>query len=135
MAKTRRKKINKSPSRPYRNAKAFIATGADMITTAACADAPRSCACATKTTSASRRFGPSWSCRKSRRRPGEPATPREPDQQAPGHLRGAPVHWHRAQQGLPDARREARRRGTQARRAHGAGCQGGQARGRPDGAK
>jgi hypothetical protein len=34
MAKTRRKKINKSPSRPYRNAKAFIADRGDMITTA-----------------------------------------------------------------------------------------------------
>jgi hypothetical protein len=33
MAKTRRKKINKSPLRPYRNAKAFVADKGDMITT------------------------------------------------------------------------------------------------------
>lgn len=34
MAKTRRKKINKSPGKPYRNAKAFIADPGDMIATA-----------------------------------------------------------------------------------------------------
>lgn len=33
MAKTRRKKINKSPGRPYRNAKAFVADKGDMVTT------------------------------------------------------------------------------------------------------
>lgn len=33
MAKTRRKKINQSPGRPYRNAKAFVADKGDMITT------------------------------------------------------------------------------------------------------
>lgn len=33
MAKTRRKKINQSPGRPYRNAKTFVADKGDMITT------------------------------------------------------------------------------------------------------
>lgn len=33
MAKTRRKKINKSPGRPYQNARAFVADKGDMVTT------------------------------------------------------------------------------------------------------
>lgn len=33
MAKTRRKKLNRSPGKPYRNARAFIALKGDMITT------------------------------------------------------------------------------------------------------
>lgn len=34
MAKTRRTKTNKSPIRPYRNAKAFVAVKGDMVTVA-----------------------------------------------------------------------------------------------------